>query len=206
MKKSDSDGSNGYEAVANEFAAARGRSNIGAEIVRRWAQELEPGSDILDLGCGNGTPISQMLTDSGFSVYGIDASPTMVSEFSKNFPKARVACETVETSAFFGRTFDAAVACGLFFLLRENAQRELIFRVSNALRSGGIFLFTSPSKAVSWTDVLTGHRSISLGAESYKSILAEAGFSLIAEYDDEGGNHYYGAIDLKGFSNCISFD
>jgi 2-polyprenyl-3-methyl-5-hydroxy-6-metoxy-1,4-benzoquinol methylase len=33
---------------------------------------------VLDLGCGTGIPNSKILIDEGMTVYGIDASPTMV--------------------------------------------------------------------------------------------------------------------------------
>jgi SAM-dependent methyltransferase len=194
MKRSDPDVSNGYEAVAKEFAAARGRSDIGAETIRRWLRTLEPGSDILELGCGDGIPISQTLIDGGANVYGVDASPTLVTAFRKNFPNAHVVCESVEASNFFGRSFDAVAAIGLFFLLPENTQKDLIRRVAEVLDRGGRFLFTSPAQAVTWTDILTEKASVSLGAATYKAILADAGFALAAEYDDKGGNHYYDAV------------
>lgn len=191
------DGSNGYEAAAGEFAAARHCSDIGADIVRNWAMMLEPGSDILELGCGDGIPISQTLIEGGFNVYGVDASPTLAAAFSKNFPVASVACEAAEDSKFFGREFDAAVAVGLFFLLAEKTQQQLIRKISAVIRSGGRFLFTSPSQAVTWADVITGQRSVSLGADGYKAVLADSGFNLCAEYDDEGGNHYFDAVRSK---------
>ena len=192
MKRSN-DRSNGYEAHASEFAAARRHSNIGVEAVGNWAALLQPGADILDLGCGNGVPISKVLIEAGFNVFAIDASPTLIAEFRKRFPNAEAFCEPVEVSSFFDRTFDAIVAVGLFFLLPEDVQQQMIQNVAAVLKTGGRFLFTSPSQAVSWSDAITGERSVSLGAESYKAILTETGFAVIGEYDDEGGNHFYDA-------------
>jgi hypothetical protein len=53
--------------------------------------------------------------------------------------------------------------------------------------------FTSPTQACTWTDVLTGRPSQSLGAQAYEATLSAAGLTLDAEYADEGDNHYYGA-------------
>jgi hypothetical protein len=57
-------------------------------------------------------------------------------------------CAAVEDSDFFGRTFDAVVAVGLFFLLDAGIQRRLVAKVAAVLQSGGRLLFTARVKAV----------------------------------------------------------
>lgn len=187
----DHDPSNGYETVASEFMTRRGQSGIGVATVQAWARSLKPGTSILDLGCGHGMPVSAALMDDGFVVYGIDASPSLATAFRSRFPHAHVACEAVEDSGFFGRKFDAVIAVGLIFLLPSEIQDRLIRRTAQALNSGGRFLFTSSAEACTWKDVLTGQRSLSLGASAYKDILSSAGLTLAEEYVDEGNNHYY---------------
>src|SRR5690606_15430980 len=120
-----------------------------------------------------------------FTVHGVDASPNMVAAFRRRFPDAPVACESVEESDFFGRTFDGIVAIGLMFLLSPDTQRDVIRRIARALEPDGRFLFTAPAQACEWTDVLTGGDSGSLGADRYRAILSDAGLDLIGEYDDE---------------------
>jgi SAM-dependent methyltransferase len=192
------DPSNGYEAVAPEFMTLREQSGIGVATVRSWARSLEPGASILDLGCGHGVPISAALMDDGFVVYGIDSSPRLTAAFRRRFPRAHVACEGIEESRFFGRNFDAVIAVGLMFLLPADVQDRLIRRVAQALKTGGRFLFTSPAEACDWEDVLTGQRSLSLGAVAYKDLLSIAGLTLIEEYFDEGDNHYYDSRKRSG--------
>lgn len=194
----DRDPSNGYEAVASDFATLRNRSSIGVTTVRAWASSLEAGASILDVGCGNGVPISSALVDDGFELYGIDAAPTLVAEFRQKLPGIAVACETVENSAFFGRTFDGAVAVGVLFLMPAERQVEAIGRIAAALNPGGRFLFTSPRQPCKWLDSLTGRTSISLGHDNYESILSDFRLSLVAEYDDEGDNHYFSALLAEG--------
>ncbi|MQA91818.1 MAG: methyltransferase domain-containing protein [Gemmatimonas sp.] len=143
---------------------------IGVATVRAWARELPSGGAVLDLGCGNGVPISQVLIEDGFVVYGVDAAPAMTAAFHERFPRAHIACETVEDSDYFGRVFDG-VAWGLLFLLSADAQAALVRRVASALKPGGRFLFTAPEQACTWTDMLTGRQSISLGAKVYRATL-----------------------------------
>lgn len=73
---------------------------------------------MLDLGCGNGVPISQALMDAGFALFGVDASRTLAGEFHRRFPLAMIERTSVEDSTFFPRNFDAIVACGVLFCCR----------------------------------------------------------------------------------------
>jgi SAM-dependent methyltransferase len=191
-----SDPSNGYEDAALLFLERRRRSNIGAATVRTWCRSLLPGAAVLDLGCGSGVPISQTVVDEGIAVYGVDSSPTLCAAFQRNFPGAHVACESVEESAFFNKGFDGVVAWGLTFLLPAESQLELVRRVARTLSSRGRFLFTAPTQVCTWTDVLTGRTSQSVGDAAYRSAFDASGLSLVAEYVDEGENHYYDAAKL----------
>jgi 2-polyprenyl-3-methyl-5-hydroxy-6-metoxy-1,4-benzoquinol methylase len=97
------DKSNGYEEIASIFISGRGRnhSGVGAPVVADWSQMLPGGVTVLDLGCGTGVPISQVLIERGFHVYGVDASPTMVAAFRAHFPTVplRVPLWRIRTSS-----------------------------------------------------------------------------------------------------------
>jgi SAM-dependent methyltransferase len=189
------DRSNGYEHIAAEFLAGRGRAHngIGSSTVRAWARALPPGSTVLDVGCGSGVPIAQVLRDEGLSVYAVEASPTLAAAFRRRFPHVPIVCEAAEDSTFFNRQFDAVIAWGLMFLLPADAQTALIERMAAALVTGGKLLFTAPKEVCAWDDAMTGYPSQSLGAEAYRRIVIAAGLNLLTEYHDEGENHYYHA-------------
>jgi SAM-dependent methyltransferase len=186
-----SDGSNGYEQFAAEFMSGRTESRVGAATVRDWSSALPRGAAVLDLGCGCGVPISQVLIEEGFEVYGVDASARMIAAFRERFPNAHAELSAVEDSTFFDRTFDGIVSWGLMFLLRPDTQPALLGKAARALNPGGRFLFTAPSQTATWNDLLTGRLATSLGREAYLRIIAAAGLALDGERDDEGDNHYY---------------
>lgn len=190
------DESNGYEGIAEIYIKGRGRAvnGVGASTARAWARSLNKGSVVLDIGCGTGIPVTKILLDEGLSVYAVDASPTMIKTFRQNFPGVPVACEPVERSPFFNRSFDGIIAVGLIFLLSEETQRMLIPKMAAALNPGGRLLFTSPVEKIEWNDAMTEQLSRSLGAEEYRSLISTSGLSIIDELDDEGGNHYFNAI------------
>jgi len=187
------DKSNGYEEVAAVYVAGRGRAvgGIGAATVAEWSRTLPPAATVLDLGCGTGVPISQVLIERGFLVHGVDAAPTMVAAFRDRFPDVPVECAAVEDSNFFGKRFDAVVSVGLFFLLDEQAQLQLIAKIAGALRSGGQLLFTAPRQICSWNDGMTDRASVGLGFDVYRDALEAHGLSLSGTQTDEGENHYY---------------
>lgn len=193
------DRSNGYEGVAAEFLAGRGNARtrskgIGVKAVREWARTLPRGAAVIDLGCGAGFPITEVLVLEGLNVYAIDASPSFVAAFRRNLPGVPVACEAVEDSTFFNRTFDAALAWGLMFLLPAEEQRRLIQRVAGILVPGGRLVFTSCPEPFVWNDAMTGLESRSLGAVEYRSQLTAVGLLMIREYEDEGQNYYFDAV------------
>lgn len=184
------DESNGYEEIAETFIRAR-NVQIGPTVVGEWASGLPRGASVVDLGCGHGIPISQELLNHGFSVYGIDASSKLIAEFRRQFPNCPAERSAVENSEFFHRKFDGVVAWGLIFLLAPPTQEVVITKISTAIVPNGQFLFTAPEKARTWQDTLTLRTSVSLGAEKYRTILSESGFTVVKEQNDEGDNHYY---------------
>jgi SAM-dependent methyltransferase len=188
------DRSNGYEGVAVEFLSRRGNgrsTGVGVDAVRRWARTLPLGAAVIDLGCGPGLPITEVLVAEGLNTFAVDAAPSFVEAFQRNLPNTPVICEAVQDSRFFDRTFDGVLAWGLMFLLSPEDQRHLIQRIAGILAPGGRMLFTSPAEPLGWNDAMTGLESRSLGAEEYRRHLSAAGLSVISEYEDEGQNHYF---------------
>jgi cyclopropane fatty-acyl-phospholipid synthase-like methyltransferase len=193
------DRSSGYESVSAEFLKRRGRNSdrstaIGVAEMRNWAKTLPPGSNVLDLGCGPGIPITAVLVEEGLSVFAVDAAPSFVAAFQRNLPGIPIVCEAVQDSRFFNRTFDAVSAIGLIFLLKAEDQLSLIQRFAEILVPGGRLLFTATAKPAVWNDAMTGLESVSLGAEQYRKLLEAAGLSVAREYEDVGENHYFDAF------------
>ena len=193
MQKADSpkDMSNGYDALAKDYIKLRSATGVG--IIKDWAAPFPGTATILDVGCGNGLPVSKVIIARGLKLVGLDASPNMVAAFKQNFPDAEVICGPAETSDVFQRSFDGIIAVGLIFLLNPDSQAKVLRRMAGALKPEGRLLFTAPKQICSWTDILTEKPSASLGAKAYKDILKQEGLVVINEAVDEGGSHYYAA-------------
>lgn len=183
-----------YENHARKFLNARDRSTIGICVIEQWAHSLPANSDVLEIACGGGIPVTRTLTLAGLKLWAVDSSPTLVSEFKLRFPDIPVECAHALDSNYFGQKFSAVISIGLIFLLCEDDQVRLIHRVSQLLMPSGRFLFTAPVEIGSWTDINTGHQCRSLGHERYESILREAQLRILDTYVDEGRNNYYDVV------------
>lgn len=185
------DSASAYEKHARAFLSARDPSTVGAEVIRRWARSISPGTEVLEIACGGGLPVTCVLVDAGLKLWAVDSSPTLLSEFRARFPDIPVECARALQSTYFGKKFGAVISIGLLFHLTAEEQAALIHRASELIVAGGEFLFTAPLEIGTWADTTTGHGCRSLGRERYESILAEAGFRVVATYEDEGRNNYY---------------
>ena len=175
-------------------------TGVGVNVVRKWARTLPCRAAVIDLGCGSGSPITEILVAERLTVFGVDAAPSFVQAFRRNLPNIPVVCEAVQDSQFFDRTFDGVLAWGLMFLLSPKDQRQLIRRIADILVPGGHLLFTSPEEPMIWNDAMTGLESRSLGAQEYRRLLSTVGLSVTSEYEDEGQNHYF---DVRKRGNTI---
>ena len=55
------DSATAYEVYAQEFLCHRDASMIGSVVVEEWARTLPAGSEVIELGCGAGYPITRAL-------------------------------------------------------------------------------------------------------------------------------------------------
>jgi len=185
------DSATAYEINATRFLDNRDRSTIGANVVRQWAESIDQSSEVLEIGCGSGYPITLELVDVGLKVWAIDSSPSLLDEFRARVPNAECRCERLQDSTFFERKFSAVVAVGVLFLLPADEQIKLLMRVTDILEKQGKFIFTAPVETGGWYDNITGLECVSLGSERYRSELISLGFENIKSIIDSGKNHYY---------------
>src|SRR5687767_7046163 len=129
-----------YDLIADWYASDRDL-NVGLPEVLSLAASLAPGARVLDVGCGNGVPLTQALLSRGFEVVGVDSSIRMLERFRVACPRARAVCGTIQSCDLGGMTFDAALAWGVLFHVPHAEQERAIARVASVLNPGGRFLF-----------------------------------------------------------------
>jgi ubiquinone/menaquinone biosynthesis C-methylase UbiE len=131
-----------YDLIAEWYPTDRGRT-VGVAEALAVAATLPAGSCILDIGCGNGVPITEGLVKAGHRVVGLDTSSGMLARFCVNLPGTPVVRGDVRNCPFRHATFDAAVSWGMMFHLSRADQAAAFASVSRVLKPGASFLFTA---------------------------------------------------------------
>lgn len=183
-----------YDLIANWYPSNRGRTVGVAEAVA-VAATLPPASLILDLGCGNGLPITQALANAGHRVVGLDTSAGMLAHFRVNLPTTSLILGDARRCPFADGSFDAAISWGMMFHLPPLQQAAALASVARVLKPGAPFLFTGTEiegvddKGI--TGTMNGVTFHYYAVVSYRTLLAQSGMELINIHDDPGVSTYY---------------
>lgn len=183
-----------YDEIADWYASERD-DQTGVPEATTLASSIRRGSLVLDIGCGNGVPITRILLGAGHRVIGLDSSAAMLARFKQNCPEAFAVRGVIQSCPFADGLFDAAVAWGIMFHLNPEDAIQAITDVSRTLRLGAPFLFTSgdedgfEAKEGKMNGVT--FRYFSYSVSSYRRILGDHGFTLVDVQADRGNNTYY---------------
>jgi len=185
-----------YDLIADWYRGDRNRL-IGVREALAAVAALPPGSRILDLGCGNGWPITDALVNAGYSVVGLDSSRAMLEWFRVNLPKTPAVRADARACPFADAVFDAAVSWGMLFHLEPRDQAAAFAAVSRVLKPGAPFLFTAAEIPKIGTDdpgitgTMNGVTFRCYAVPSYRALISEQGFELENVYDDPGVSTYF---------------
>jgi ubiquinone/menaquinone biosynthesis C-methylase UbiE len=185
-----------YDLIAGWYRGDRNRS-IGVREVLAAVAALARGSKVVDLGCGNGWPITDALVDAGYRVVGLDSSRGMLERFRLHLPNAPVVRGDARMCPFLDGVFDAAVSWGMLFHLEPRDQATTFAAVSRVLKPGAPFLFTAaeipdvPADDPGITGTMNGVTFRYYAVRDYRALIAEHGFELEEVYDDPGVSTYY---------------
>lgn len=167
-----------YERNAAAWDEGRDTSLREKDWLSRWLEGLPVPSNILDLGCGAGRPLSSYLVELGHEVVGVDASAAMIARAQANVPGATFQVADMR-SLDLGQTFDAILSWDAFFHLSPTEQRATLPLILNHLRPGGHLLLTVGDDEGEVTGTVSGEPVYhgSLSPAEYLDTLQVAGFS-----------------------------
>ena len=130
-----------YDLIADWYWTDRGRT-VGVTEALALAATLRAGSRILDLGCGNGVPITEALVKADCRVTGLDSSIGMLMHFRHTLSGTPAVRADARQCPFLNGGFDAAISWGMMFHLPPSDQATVLASVSRVLKLGSPFLFT----------------------------------------------------------------
>jgi SAM-dependent methyltransferase len=182
----------GYELVAERYLAARDRSR-NLRHLEHFVSELEPGSRILDVGCGAGEPVDSFLTDHGCNVIGIDISPKQIELARKNVRGGLFEIRDMQDLAEGQFAVDGVVSFYAIFHTPRESHAETLKKLASFLPQGGRLLVTMGAGAWEGEEEFYGEpmRWSHFGAERNRQLVEAAGFEVLSdEIEDEGGERH----------------
>ena len=185
-----------YDLIAQWYRNERS-PGIGVREALDAVASLPHRSRILDIGCGNGWPITDALVAAGYRVVGLDSSQGMLDGFRLYMPNTPAIRGDVRVCPFAADVFDAAISWGMLFHLEPRDQSAAFASVSRVLKSGAPFLFTAaekpdaPADDPGITGTMNGVTFRYYAVKNYRTLIAEYGFALEHVYDDPGVSTYY---------------
>jgi ubiquinone/menaquinone biosynthesis C-methylase UbiE len=183
-----------YDLIADWYATDRGQA-VGVKEALAVAATLRAQSRILDLGCGNGVPITEALVKVGHRVVGLDSSTEMLARFRRNLPRTPALRGDARSCPFASGSVDAAISWGMMFHLPPGEQGVVLASVSRVLKPGAPFLFTAAeipgADEGGITGTMDGVTFRYYAVQSYETLVAEHGFVLVDVHDDPGVSTYF---------------
>jgi SAM-dependent methyltransferase len=132
----------GYDAIALRYAEWAGQIDSPAlEWIRDLDARLRTGSDVLELGCGRGVPVTRELARR-HRVTGVDISAVQIELARHHVPEAGFLHADATELEVAPASVDAVVAVHVFGHVPAEEQPGLIGRIGAWLRPGGWLLAT----------------------------------------------------------------
>jgi ubiquinone/menaquinone biosynthesis C-methylase UbiE len=146
-------------------------------------QQLKPGTQVLDLGCGCGIPDAGILAER-FRVTGVDISDVQIARARRLVPAVRFLRADMTEVSFPSRSFGGVVCLYALIHVPLREQPDLLSKVARWLAPGGLFLVTTGS--TEWTGIedrwLGSNAKMywsHADARTYERWLAKAGFEVL---------------------------
>lgn len=182
----------GYNKIANDYLADRDRLKSGSYI-QKLIQRLPKQSLILDLGCGAGIRVDDVLIKAGHNVIGIDNSPEQIKLARKMCPKGQYVLGDIRDLKVGEYDVQAVVAMYSMFHVPRNEQENSLKIVASYLSKGGLLLLTMGDREFEGEHILYGEKmwSSQWGTKKNREIVERAGFKILMdEIDNSGGERH----------------
>jgi ubiquinone/menaquinone biosynthesis C-methylase UbiE len=127
----------GYDEVAARYLAERTMTGADVTALAELTEHLDPGSRVLDAGCGAGEPITRHLVDAGFSAVGLDISIKQLELGRDLVPESTAVQGDLAGLPFAAESFDAVVSYYAIIHVPRDDHAAVFAEVRRVLRPGG---------------------------------------------------------------------
>lgn len=148
---------------------------------------LPANSQVLELGCGAGIPMTQILSEH-FQVTGIDISSEQLSLARQNVPQAKFILSDMVNLEFENNYFDAVVAFYSMTHVPRDEHNQLLSNIYRMLKKGGLMVVTMgyrDSPDIISPDWLGSPMFFShFDGDTNLTLVQETGFNIIKAKDE----------------------
>jgi ubiquinone/menaquinone biosynthesis C-methylase UbiE len=186
----------GYDQLVDRYDRwAQGlASRVRVHYTQLLLDQLRPGAQVLDLGCGTGTLLTQRLAER-CNVTGVDLSARLIEQARRHIPHATFIQADMTQLSFPAASFDAVVAFYSLTHLPPEEVPALLQSIAAWLRPDGIFVaslgehFNPGTVEQDWLGVPMFFAG--LAGDVGEQLVREAGLDVVdsrAETEDENGH------------------
>lgn len=182
----------GYDKIAQIYLASRDRLKSG-KYIQQLLKYLPKQSTILDLGCGAGIPVDDILLKAGHEVIGIDISSEQIKLARKNCPHGQFLVGDIFDLDKNEYEVDAVISFYTIFHIPRESHGKWLKIISTYLKKGGLLLLTMGDREFEGEHELHGTKmwSSQYGTAKNKSLVESAGFKIVSsEIDNSGGERH----------------
>lgn len=188
-----------YDQMAERYLANRARLKSD-KYVHKLLKYLPKQTTILDLGCGAGIPIDDILLKAGHEVIGLDISRQQIKLARKNCPRGQYLVQDIATLKKGAYQAQAIVSFYALFHIPRSQHGIFLQILTSFLPKGGMLLITMGDREFEGNHVLYGASlwSSQYGTIKNRAIVVSAGFDIILdEIDVSGGERHQIILAVK---------
>lgn len=172
----------GYDAMAERYMQTRKLEARDGKYLGLLFAAVPPGSQILDLGCGSGVPLTKMMAER-YAVTGVDISQNQIDLARKNLPGAQFIKQDMTALDFPDGAFDAVASYLALLHVPKEEKPALYANIFRMLKPGGALIMmigqdewdSVPEDTLMNTPMFWSQ----LGEEKTEALLEAIGFTVV---------------------------
>jgi cyclopropane fatty-acyl-phospholipid synthase-like methyltransferase len=184
---------NSYNAIAERYLEVRDQYKNERFLDKLLGRMSQP-TEILDLGCGSGVPISRYLIEHGHKVIGLDISERQIELARKQVPPGRFIVRDMTTLKEGDFAVGAIVSFYAIFHTPRETHENLLKTLRTFLPKGGLLLTTMGNSE--WEEVAEDYLGVPMFWSHYalpenRKLIEKAGFEILEEEIEITNNEYH---------------
>lgn len=168
-----------YESLGKKYLDYR-QALKSDTYVKMFLRKLGKNSSVLDVGCGVGIPVDDVLTKAGHEVMGIDLSPSLIKLARKNVLGASYQVFDMRNLSFGEYEVYGLVCLYAIFHIPRSEHKKMIETFASFLPVGGWMLISMGDRAYEGEHEMYGLVSYSSqwGSVENRRIVESVGFRI----------------------------